>query len=450
MQTNIAPIQVMDYTQEQPKSALPEVSPYPLIITEKTTISQLQTFRYYVENQTVVQQVEKTLRASPDLPGVIVTNSGKIVGIISRRRFFELLGTRYGVAVFLNRPVHIMLKHVGETLTISGTCTIQEAVHLALERDNTHVYEPILINSHMNGFQLLDVYTLLLAQSQLFATLQKELQAINTNLENRVIRRTQQLTIANTQLTKAKDTAIKANQFKTELMAKVNHELRTPLGAIMGYVQLLQLGSYGPILDEQKEPLTLIISASNYLNTLVSSLLDQARLEKGKLELETLPFLIAEFVAEVDSRTRILAERTGLEFKVMIEPEFPEEIIGDKIRIQQIWANLLSNAIKFTEVGYINTHIRRNGEKQWVIEVSDTGKGIPKEAQAHIFDAFVQVDGSPTRQRSGAGLGLSISASIVALMGGQIHLQSEVDKGTTFVVYLPLQVTHKNLGDSNP
>jgi signal transduction histidine kinase len=155
-------------------------------------------------------------------------------------------------------------------------------------------------------------------------------------------------------------------------------------------------------------------------------------------------------IAEVDSRTRILAEKTGLEFEINITPDFPEEIIGDKMRIQQIWTNLLSNAIKFTEEGYIHTYIHRHGADEWAIKVIDTGKGIPKESQKYIFDAFVQVDGSPTRQRAGTGLGLSISASIVEMMGGRIHLHSEVNKGTTFIVYLPLHLTNKNPGGTNP
>jgi signal transduction histidine kinase len=117
--------------------------------------------------------------------------------------------------------------------------------------------------------------------------------------------------------------------------------------------------------------------------------------------------------------------------------------VGDRTRLQQIWTNLLSNAIKFTEEGHVQTWIRRHGSDQWVIEVTDTGSGIPKEAQPHIFEAFVQVDGSPTRRRSGAGLGLSVAASIVELMGGQILLQSEVGQGTTFTVYLPLHMNNK-------
>lgn len=629
MQANNAPLFTAILPQEQDIPFFPETTQR-ILLSETTTIEQLPACHYQVPDDVLVQQVEKMLRASPGLPGVMLSRSSAIVGVISRRRFFEILGTRYGVAVFLKRPIGIMAAHVTEPLMLPGSCRIDEAVRKALERENVLVYEPILVNCETNGFQLLDIYALLLAQSQLFASLQKELQVVNADLENRVARRTEQLTAVNAQLnqevterkqaqaylqvrvryeqavaraadsllaavddpeiipetlrrmlkatrvsrvylheyvvedgqpglrllhevralgappvqescqffpyadyrdwiemlwtgkvlisdaqattgparrlleqlgvqsflilpvgkvgdwygiigldetavvrewnrddiqllqtiarmlfayierqrsreviTRAKDEAVKANQFKTELMAKVNHELRTPMGAILGYTQLLQYGHYGPLAAEQQDPLRLIISSTNYLSTLVGSLLDQAQLEKGALILESQPFPLNEMILEVDARIRILAEKTGLEFHINVEPGFPEELVGDRTRLQQIWTNLLSNAIKFTEEGHVQTWIRRHGSDQWVIEVTDTGSGIPKEAQPHIFEAFVQVDGSPTRRRSGAGLGLSVAASIVELMGGQILLQSEVGQGTTFTVYLPLHMNNK-------
>lgn len=408
----------------------------PSILTKDTTIGELPAHRYQVGVNTVVAQVEKTLRLYPILPGVIVTQHDRMVNVISRRRFFEILGTRYGVAVFLKRPIEIMIRHVEEPLILPGTCLIDEAVHEALQRETILAYEPILVDFQAHGFQLLDIYTLLLAQSQLFATLQQELQTINVDLEDRVARRTEELT-------RVKNEAIRANQFKTELMAKVNHELRTPLGAIMGYTQLLQMGAYGPTAPEQTDPLELILSSTNSLSTLVNSLLDQAQLEKGNLTLENRPFSVREMASEVDPKVRILAEKTGLTFKILIEPSFPEEIVGDRMRIEQIWTNLLSNAIKFTEQGYIHTHIRLQGTGQWLIEVADTGIGIPEEVQASIFDTFVQVDGSATRNHSGAGLGLSIAASIIELMGGTIDLESTLGQGTTFTVILPLNRVDK-------
>ncbi|MBK7915413.1 MAG: hypothetical protein IPJ94_03975 [Chloroflexi bacterium] len=148
----------------------------PSLLTKDTTIGELPAHRYQVGVNTVVAQVEKTLRLYPILPGVIVTQHDRMVNVISRRRFFEILGTRYGVAVFLKRPIEIMIRHAEEPLILPGTCLIDEAVHEALQRETILAYEPILMDFQTHGFQLLDIYTLLLAQSQLFATLQQELQ----------------------------------------------------------------------------------------------------------------------------------------------------------------------------------------------------------------------------------------------------------------------------------
>jgi signal transduction histidine kinase len=238
-------------------------------------------------------------------------------------------------------------------------------------------------------------------------------------------------------LSQAKDEAIKASHFKSELLAKVNHELRTPMGAIMGYAQLLQVGSYGELTEEQLHPIALILSSTNYLNVLVSTLLDQAQIEKGKFIFQRAPFDMVSLAAEVDASMRVLAEKTELEFEITIEPDFPPELIGDRVRIQQIWNNLLSNALKFTDQGFIHSNIRKYDSDYWVLEVADTGLGISKEIQPYIFDAFVQADGSPTRKHTGIGLGLSIVSQLVELMNGRMTLNSEVGKGTQFTIYLP-------------
>jgi signal transduction histidine kinase len=240
------------------------------------------------------------------------------------------------------------------------------------------------------------------------------------------------------ELSATRDQALRANRFKSELLAKVSHELRTPLGAILGYSQLLQVESYGPLNEEQKHATDLVIGSTKYLNNLVNSLLDQAQLESGKLKIYASPFDIHQLIQEVAGRVRVLAEEKGLDFQVNIDPLTPDLLLGDLTRIQQVITNLLGNAIKFTETGQVALRVGLQGPDEWYIQVADTGPGIPVEEQERIFEPFRQVDGSPTRRYTGSGLGLSISNQLIQMMDGLILLESSPGKGSTFTVHLPL------------
>lgn len=151
-------------------------------------------------------------------------------------------------------------------------------------------------------------------------------------------------------------------------------------------------------------------------------------------------------IAEVETRMRILAEDKGLAFTVSVTDTLPPTFMGDRMRLQQILTNLLGNAIKFTANGRIHISADLDGPGHWLLQVSDTGPGIPAAEQERIFQAFVQLDGSPTRQHSGAGLGLSITKQLIEVMGGQISVDSAPDRGSTFTARLPLQLPHEEIG----
>jgi signal transduction histidine kinase len=246
-------------------------------------------------------------------------------------------------------------------------------------------------------------------------------------------------------LAQAHDAALAASRFKSELLAKVSHELRTPLSAIKGYAQLLQLGSYGTLSTQQAEPIKLIISSTNFLTLLVNELLDQARLESNKLVLHDQIFSLRQMVADVEARMRVLAEHKGLLFASWIDPTLPEELVGDVTRLQQILTNLISNAIKFTQTGFVRVRIQAIWPDEWLLQVIDSGSGIPEEAHQTIFEPFGQVDGSATRLHSGTGLGLTISQQLAQLMGGTLILENTSGEGSIFSLRLPLRQFEYNV-----
>lgn len=242
----------------------------------------------------------------------------------------------------------------------------------------------------------------------------------------------------------ARDQALEANRLKTQLLAKVSHELRTPLTTILGFAEMLEFGVYGKLAKEQQEAIADIINSADYLKGLVNELLDQAQLEAGKLKLDIQPFAPAELIEDVQAKMNVLAQHKGLCLKTEISPELPTILFGDSARIQQILVNLVSNAIKFTKQGYVGVRVYRSAPMQWALEVSDTGPGIPAEAQGYIFEPFQQVDGSITREHGGSGLGLSIVKQLTTLMAGQVALKSRVGQGSTFTVFLPLEPTQED------
>jgi len=240
-------------------------------------------------------------------------------------------------------------------------------------------------------------------------------------------------------LAQARDEADAASRFKSRLLANVSHDLRTPLNVILGYADMMHDEAFGPLTAQQREATERILINTRRLISLIGSLLDQAQIEAGRLALSYKPFKPADLLADIEKMMALLAQRKGLRFTTSINPNFPSTLYGDPQRLQQILMNLVENAIKFTAKGAVGIRFYVNSS-HWVMEVSDTGRGIPPEARSFIFDPFRQVDGiSTAREQAGIGLGLSIVQQLTSLMNGEIRLASEIDKGSTFSILLPIE-----------
>jgi len=228
------------------------------------------------------------------------------------------------------------------------------------------------------------------------------------------------------------------DRMKSTFVSIASHELRTPLNAIMGYTEMLQEGVYGDLTEQQRKAMERVVANTGHMLSLVNNLLDRARIEAGTLQLNIAPVLPSELVSDVLGVMDVIAQAKGLELNAYIAEDLPTRISGDRQRVHQVLTNLVGNAIKFTEEGSVNMRVYTPNASHWALEVSDTGCGIPEEAQSYIFEPFRQADDSATREYGGAGLGLSIVKQLVNLMGGEITLESEVNKGSTFTVSLPL------------
>jgi signal transduction histidine kinase len=242
-----------------------------------------------------------------------------------------------------------------------------------------------------------------------------------------------------TEQKKAQEQLMEASRLKSQLLANLGHDLRSPLGAIIGYAEMLKDGSFGPMSENQVKASSEILDGANQLLSFINNIVGQAQIETGKIVLRESPFNVDEVVGPLLSTLNFHAQKKGLTLVEYIDPALPQKLVGDQFWLRQIVMNLVHNAVKFTEKGSVTVRFIKRGGRHWAIQVIDTGIGIPPEAQKRVFEAFEQVYSMENAKQSGFGLGLSIVAKLTSVMNGRIELKSKAGKGCTFTVILPLK-----------
>jgi signal transduction histidine kinase len=343
-------------------------------------------------------------------------------GSREHQRLFR--GYEAGAVDFLYKPIEpVVLRNKAETFFELSRQKQQLGRQLDLLREQQRRMQPLLDEVAQQASQLRRQNEDLVLANQ---TLQNQAHLLEQSND--------ELAAAQLDCRRAQEVAEATNRAKDEFLANVSHEIRTPMNAIVGMTELV-LDT--PLSEGQRQSLQTVRSAAGNLLGTINDLLDFSKIEAGKLELDPTSFSLRAAVGETLRALAMRAHRKGLELICDVHPSVPDAIVGDVGRLGQVLLNLVGNAIKFTETGEIVVEIRVtpgafDGDEHLGFSVRDTGIGIAPDKQDRIFHAFEQEDMSTTRKYGGTGLGLTISARLIELMGGNISVRSDAGRGSTF------------------
>jgi signal transduction histidine kinase len=269
------------------------------------------------------------------------------------------------------------------------------------------------------------------------ARLYEELKTVSAGLEVKVREATAELVRQNELLRRSHIALEQASALKSQFLANMSHEFRTPLNAILGYTSMLLKGVSGELSPHQRRNLERIDSNSQHLLSIINDILDITRIEAGKMPLSVSDFPVSDLIREVLAEVEPLIARSQLAVTTRVDERLPV-LRSDRQKVKQIVINLLTNALKFTPQGWVTVTASRDPVLDRIaIAVADSGIGISPKDQGVIFEDFRQADDSPTRQYTGAGLGLAICRRLATMLGGDLVVRSALGEGSTFTLLLP-------------
>ncbi len=377
-------------------------------------VGELITSSEQTAPQAIVNTVAERFFATTELDAIAVVEGKEPVGLVTRTKMLFTLFRRFGFELYGKNSIITIADTA--PLIVPENKPLNEVIDMALERPPQDIYDEIIVTYPDGAYRgLLSVKQLVIQQSNALANniLQKELASA----------RAQELE--------------KISQVKSQFLANVTHELRSPVNAIIGLAELLRMAAEKNSMEQIKERLSFMISSATNLRAIITNILDLSKIEAGKMQVIRQQCNASALLAEIAETARILVGKKPVSVEVAA-PAMPIMIFTDPIKLRQIVTNLASNASKFTESGKITLTLAIIGSSL-EISVTDTGMGIKEEHLDKLFTAFGQIEDAKTKQHEGTGLGLTISKNFAELLGGSISVSSVFGEGTTFTLSLSLQ-----------
>ncbi len=382
-----------------------------------------------------------------------IFDKGEVIGTIylmsELKRINSQVASSIVTVLFITLAALLLAYIAGSILQRFISKPIIDLTHAAIDVSNNNDYTVRITNNSNDEIGVLvNSFNDMLAQIQKHKT---ELIEVNESLDAKVNERTAELVSAKKGAEQMAEEAKEANASKSLFLANMSHEIRTPMNAIIGFSEVL---TEEDLTDEQLSYVNIVRDSADNLLNLINDILDFSKIDAGRLEVEKIECSLSEMLVFIDSTMEPHANSKSLDFKIVETEGIPEKICTDPTRLKQCLVNLTNNAIKFTEQGhvYLNISLENRDDQSYIhFDIEDTGIGIPKDEQGHIFDSFVQADESHTRKYGGTGLGLSITKQLAGLLGGKLALTSEEGKGSVFSLVVPagLDVTKQPSLDTN-
>jgi signal transduction histidine kinase len=381
-------------------------------------VGELITSRESITPDTLVNAVADRFFGTTELDAIAVVDREKPVALVTRTKLLFTLFRRFGFELYGKNPITAIADTA--PLIVFEDKPLNEVLDMALERPPQDIYDEIIVTYPNGDYRgLLSVKQLVTQQSNALASniLQRELASA----------RAQELE--------------KISQVKSQFLANVTHELRSPVNAIIGLAELLRMAAEKNSIEQIKERLSFMISSATNLRGIINNILDLSKIEAGKMTVQQQPCNITALLADVAETARILVGNKPVTVE-LATPPLPITIVTDLIKLRQILTNLISNAVKFTASGKITLTLSVIGTMV-EIAIADTGIGIKEEHLHKLFTAFGQIEDAKTKQHEGTGLGLTISKNLAELIGGSITITSTYGKGATFLLTLPIRNTER-------
>jgi len=374
-----------------------------------------------IHAQTLVKLVADEFFHNATLDSVAVVANERPIALVTRTKFLATVFRQFGWELYGRKPITTL--PLDEPLLLRSTERLDAALAIALERPPSNVYDDIVVvdeRGHYAG--LLSVKQMVLQQSHSLANI-----LIQKELAHERARELEEVT-----------------RIKSQFLANVTHELRSPVNAIIELAELMRIAAEHGYVGQVRDRLTLMMQSATSLRSVITNMLDLSKIEAGRMRVIVEEFDLVPLLHEIAETTRVLLGGRPVEVIVSTE-RLSELVTSDPVKVRQLLLNLASNAAKFTESGRIVLQ-QVSSDSTITVSVSDSGSGIRTEDLAKLFIAFEQLEDAHTKRHGGTGLGLTITRELAQLLAGRVTVESTYGSGSTFTVQLPKTIE----GDDDP